>query len=81
MPRYLTNVDRDEATAFRVYAAAVRSGMNVRYLDCPVPPELVVSIHYSRNYHAGNFNNMGCIVSFEVDRDLSRFWLEYDKLA
>jgi len=78
--RYLSNVDRDGKDEHRTYVAALRSGMNVRYLDCPMP-ELYGSGWYGRNLAAGNLNYMGCIVSFDRNLDHSSFWEEWRKLG
>jgi hypothetical protein len=81
MPHYLSNIDRDDKYQHIVYVAALRSGQNVKYIDAPMPPDgYADGTYYQRNYVAGNFNNLGCIVGFEDYKDYSNFWAEYRKL-
>lgn len=78
---YLSNVDRDDLTQFKVYVAALRSGQNVKYVDAPMPPKAYSDGScYHRSYVSGNLNDLGCIVGFEKYHDYSEFWSEWWKL-
>jgi hypothetical protein len=85
MVKYLTNIDPNyegrthDDLAFQVYVAALRSGQNVKYLTCPMPPRHDYE-DYGRNVKSGNFNHFGCVVGFEEYGDYSDFWEEYRKL-
>ena len=80
---YLSNVDRDDLTQFKVYVAALRSGQNVKYIDAPMPPRRfsVGNSYYYCEYVSGNLNHLGSIVGFEKYKDYSEFWSEWRKLG
>ena len=88
MAQYLTNHDpvttflSHDNMAFMVYVAALRSGQNVKYLTCPMPPEYDYGDdgYYSQNVKSGEFNHFGCIVGIDNEFDYSKFWREMDKL-
>lgn len=71
-------IDHD-TMAFMVYVAAIRSGQNVKYLNCPMP-YTDGDIYYHRAVCLGAFNHFGCIVGIDDEGDYSRFWREYEKL-
>lgn len=77
--RYLSNVSRNDKNEHRVYVATLRSGMNVKYIDCPMP-NYERDSWYDRTLAAGDLNDLGCIASFETNRDHSKFWDEWHKI-
>lgn len=90
MVQYLTNIDptdhfqkrynNHEIEAFKVRAASIRSGQNVKYLTCPMPG-IDGDYDYRRTVLSGRFNHFGCIVGFDRTPDYTKFWEEYDKIG
>lgn len=76
--RQFTNIERSEAKAFQVYVAALRSGLNVKYIDAPMPPD--GDWGYGAKVSIGHYNYYASLANYSGQYDLSAFWREMDKL-
>lgn len=73
-----TNIERSEAKAFQVYVAALRSGLNIKYIDAPMPPD--GDWGYDAKVLRGDYNYLASLANYSGQRDLSAFWREMNKL-
>lgn len=77
--RQFTNIERSDIISFKVYVAALRSGLNVKYIDAPIPPD--GDWWYDEQVLTGKMNNLASLANLSGQNDLSKFWREFRKLV